>query len=891
MFPDAIRQTLPYRALRRLKRALTTASGAAVPSSQPTPAPDDGIGGVRGPHAPGFQWADDADWQGSARPGAPCRVWVETPEPPHNLVNALYNESYWTLIDHCARGVGRHMTEPGLTNNVIENERVLYVRDDATGRFFAASWTPVARPPDAYRATSEPGSQLFENTTNGLEVVWRIFVPAGEDPVEIWNVSVRDLTGQPRRVSLFSHVSMPCDGVDLYSGGMFRVARYLPGTRAIYVQTDAEQHATMDFPWHNGFMTADREPAGWDANPGAFLGGGGRTLREPRAVAEGRSGNSMQAMWPPIASLRLRLDVPAGGQAGTRLLVGACAGPEMIDRLRAKYLVPWLDRDEHLEAVRAAVGELAGASRIDAPEPSIGGMLNVWVKLQSHFGLRWGRWGFCGYRDQLQHAIGCLGLGGGAVAMARDRILAACRHQMADGFALRGWRPIDRHRNVDSASWLVPAVSEYVKETGDWSLLAERAPFFESGDKKSDSEKAGGETGTVLNHLERAMDRLWADRGARGLPLSLEGDWNDSLTGPCRAGRGESVWMGMAFCRAAGQLAELADWWAAHFGALAAKAPALAAAASQDDLRELSARLSARRAAMAESINAHGWDGGAAASDSANNSNDKSDGNSVNNSGGGRWYLCALDDDGAPVGSAANDEGRIFLNPQSWAVLAGVADDARWESAWAAAREHLDAGGWGYMLNWPHYSRPVANVGRLSYIRPGAGENASVYTHGNAFLMLALLERGLADEALAVWRAIWPGNPDRPGAAMPHVFYNGFYGPASEIAPGLADHPWTTGSAAWMAWGAMEKMLGLRRTFDGLVVRPCLPSSWPTARVERLYRGTLYRVMIDNPHAVSGAAVESILVDGRPHPAAAPLPIDAAEHEVLVRLGDRPATR
>jgi cellobiose phosphorylase len=834
MLPDALRQTLPYRVLRRLGRALI----------HPDAAPEPAIGGVRGPYAPGFQWAADAQ-----------RVWVETPEPSHNLVNALYNESYWTLIDHCARGAGRHMTEVGLINNVVENERVLYVRDDATGRFFAAAWLPVARPPDAYRATSEPGSQLIENTTDGLAVAWRIFVPVGADPVEIWNVAVRDLTGQARRVSIFSHVSMKCDGVDLYSGDMFRVARYLPEQRAIHVQRDAEQHATMDFRWHNGFMTADREPAGWDASPGPFIGGGGRTLREPRAVAEGQSGNSMQAMWSPIASLHLRLDVPAGGQAAARLLIGACADPPTIDRLRAKYLVPWLDRDEHLEAVRAGIRALTGASRIDAPEPSIGGMLNVWVKLQSHFGLRWGRWGFCGFRDQLQHAIGCLTLGGDAVAIARARILAACRHQMADGFALRGWRPIDRHRNVDSASWLVPAVSEYVKETGDWGLLAERAPFFEAGGE------AGDEAGTVLDHMERAMERLWADRGAHGLPLSMEGDWNDSLTGPCRAGRGESIWMGMAFCWAAGQLTELAEYWAGHFDALAARAPALAGAADSATLRALAARLAERRRAMADAVNAHGWDG--------------------------RWFLCALDDDGAPIGSASNEEGRIFLNPQSWAVLAGVADDARWESAWAAVREHLDAGGWGYALNWPHYSRPVPNVGRLSYIRPGAGENASVYTHGNAFLMLALLERGLADEALAVWRAIWPGNPARPGAAMPHVFYNGFYGPASEIMPGLADHPWTTGSAAWMAWGAMEKMLGLRRTLDGLVVRPCLPSSWPLARVERRYRGTTYRVSIENPHGVAGAAVEEILLDGRPHPVANPLPIDAAEHEVRVRLGAR----
>jgi cellobiose phosphorylase len=260
---------------------------------------------------------------------------------------------------------------------------------------------------------------------------------------------------------------------------------------------------------------------------------------------------------------------------------------------------------------------------------------------------------------------------------------------------------------------------------------------------------------------------------------------------------------------------------------------------------------------MAAAINAHAWDG--------------------------RWYLCALDDDGQPIGSRHNEEGRIFLNMQSWAQLGRVADDDRFKAAWAACREHLDSG-WGLMLNWPTYTKPQANVGRLSYLRPGICENGSVYTHGNAFMILALLERGMADDALRVWQDIAPGNLARPTATQPNIFANGYFGPDNDIEVGRAEHMWVTGSASWMFMLMVEHMLGLRRGYDGLRVQPCLPSTWDKAAITRTYRGTTYRVSIVNPGRVQAAAVRSVTVDGREHPIGAVLPLDGGEHDVRVVL-------
>lgn len=752
-------------------------------------------------------------------------LWCDTPEPARRFDNMLYNKAYFTMIDQCARGRGVHMTGDGYVNNVIAAERIIYIRDDESGEYFSAGWAPVYRPCESYRCGSGLNYQIIENVTNRLNVRWRIYVPAGEDPVEVWDVRVEDLRGGPRsrarNVSLFTCVEMNCDGTDTYGGSLFRLARYDAEADAIFVRQDAELHGEIDFPRHNGFFTASRTPDGWDANREKFIGPR-RTPANPLAVKRGRCEGRIASMWTPTAAMHFRLEVLPGGWQDTRMLVGACDGPAMIARLRGKYLRGTPDADPHFDALAAERSEMMRNIRIETPEESVNLMLNTWVKHQIHYGATWVRWGYKGYRDIVQQSQGVLTQD---APLALANLKKACRHQYSDGFALRGWDPLDRMRYADSAQWLISAVTEYVKETGDFALLDEPIPYFDEGE------------GTVYEHLTRAMERLSSDRGRHGLCLAFFGDWNDSLTGVCREGRGESVWLSMAFCRSALLMKELA----AFLG--------------RDDDAAAAGR---RHAEMSEAVNKSAWDG--------------------------EWYVRAFDDDGEAIGSASNEEGRIFLNTQSWAQLGGVVGPERWETLLASVERRLGTG-WGLMLNWPTYTGPRANIGRLSYLRPGICENGSVYTHGNAFMLLALLERGMADRALELWREIVPGNPRRPAECQPNVFMNGYFGPDSDIAPGTAEHAWVTGSAAWMFLCVTEHMLGLRRGYDGITVRPCMPGEWSSASITRTYRGTTYRVAIRNPAGIEAAPVAGITVDGAGHPPGRPLPIDGGDHEVEVTLG------
>jgi len=747
---------------------------------------------------------------------------VDTPEPDRALHNMLYNPNYLTMIDQCNRGMAKHMSEAGRNCNIVRNDRFVYVRDAQSGEYFSIGFAPVFAEYERYRCRNGLNFQTVENITNGIEAIWRIYVPAGDDPVEIWDVRLRNTGDRLRRMQLFTYVPMNCDGEDLYCGDLHRIAEYLPEQQAIFVCMDAPRYLDeIDLPWHNGFMAVDREPQGWDANLASVVGPR-RTTRDLLVVEQGRCFGSKASMVDPVCTLQVDLELAPGAADEVRFMVGACDAVPMIGRLRAKYLSGGsLEADPHFDVLQKAEAERAANLQVETPDQALNDMVNIWIPKQIDYGMVWTRWGYKGYRDIVQQSQGAVVQSPEA---AIGQLLKACSHQYASGFGLRGWHPVDTLRYADSAQWMVGAFSEYLRETGNFQILEKTVPFFDEGEA------------TVYEHLRRALLRLREDRGAHGLNLVFFGDWNDSLTGVCREGRGESVWLSMAFCRSCLQLAEIAEYTGRN---------------------EEAADYRTWQAEMAEAINEHGWDG--------------------------NWYLCALDDDANPIGSRKNEEGKIFLNMQSWAQLGRVVDDDRWERSWSSVRQMLDSG-WGLMLNWPTYTRYVHNIGRLSSIRPGVAENGSVYTHGNAFMLLALLERGMADEAYELWQAIHPGNPERPVANQPNIFFNGYFGPDSDIRVGMGEHAWTTGSVPWMYQCVTEHMLGVRRTFDGLVLKPCMPSAWATASVRRVYRGTTYEIRISNPRKKAGSAVRSITVDGAPHDPARPLPLDGGTHEVEVVL-------
>jgi len=229
----------------------------------------------------------------------------------------------------------------------------------------------------------------------------------------------------------------------------------------------------------------------------------------------------------------------------------------------------------------------------------------------------------------------------------------------------------------------------------------------------------------------------------------------------------------------------------------------------------------------------------------------------------GAWFRRAFDFFGHVIGSAQNEEGRIFIEPQGIAVMAGIGtDDGRAETALASVREHL-ATPHGIVLVQPAFSRYYVELGEISSYPPGYKENAGIFCHTNPWLMLAEAAVGNGDGALDYYLRINPSA--REGISEIHRCEPYVYAQmiAGRDAPthGEAKNSWLTGTAAWNFVAAVEGILGIRAEHEGLRVDPVLPADWDGFSMTRRFRGTTYRIRVEKATGVKGR-VASLDVDG-----------------------------
>jgi N,N'-diacetylchitobiose phosphorylase len=787
-----------------------------------------------------------------------AREYVITqPDTPRPWSNYLGTTEYGAIITNHAGGYsffrsaaqGRFTRMRFASVPLDQPGRWLYLRDRSTGDFWTTTWQPVAKPLTEYQSTCRHGTaySVIDSDYSDIHTETTYFVPL-EKAFEVWWVKVTNRGSTPRSLRAFTYMELASEWHVHHDQFNLQYSQYIidcdqhdgviTSVMCPHLKEDTENFENRDQSRHSFVALVGARPTGFDTDREAFLGRYG-SYSSPSVVSQGACTGSRAHGDNACGVHQLDLELAPGQTTEFIVIVGV--GNRSVAQLACQAIATPEDAARELQALKTHWHGLLGNLIVRTPDPAVDSMVNVWNAYNCLITYTWSRAASLvysgerdglGFRDTLQDILGALPA---IPEQARERLELMITGQCASGGAMPVVKPF-AHRpgheqppneadyRADDCLWLFDAIPAYVKETGNTAWLDKVLPFADDG------------SATIFAHLRRAIEFNLARTGKHGLPSGLSADWNDCLRlGP----KGESVFVAMQLRHALAVYSEIADLLVQP----------KEAAWSTQLLTELDSR-----------IQEHSWDGA--------------------------WFCRAFEESGAPIGSHLSDEGKIYLNTQSWAVLSGAASTTQGLQAMDSVHDLL-ATEYGIALCEPPYTRCDPSVIRAVLFNPGMKENAGIFCHPQGWAVMAETILGRGDRAYEYLRSYLPSAfNDRAEIREiePYVHCQSTHGRHSRRF-GASRLPWLSGTASWSYVAMTQYLLGLRPDWGGLRVDPVLPSTWPGFEGVRRFRGATYRVSV--LATGTGRRVQKVLVDGKSVAIADPLPLapPGTTMSVEVQLG------
>lgn len=773
---------------------------------------------------------------------------ITNPQTPYPWINYLGNEDFFSLTSNTGGGYTfykdakfRRLTRYRYNNVPIDNGgKYFYIKDGDT--VWSPGWKPVKTELDSYECRHGMSYSKIKGSKNGIETEVLQFIPLGFWG-EILKVAVKNTSAAPKKIKLFSFIEWCLwnaeDDMTNFQRN-FSTGEVEIEDSVIYHKTEFKERRN-----HYAFYSVNAPIQGFDTDRETFIGlyNG---FDKPDAVFEGKPRNSEAHGWSPIASHYIEVELQPGASKDFVFMLGYVeVTPEdkwesklVINKKPAKAMIAKYDTTEKVMAayneLRAYWDNLLGTISIQSNDERLDRMVNIWNQYQcmvtfnmsrsaSFFESGIGRG--MGFRDSNQDLIGFVHQ---IPSRARERIIDIASTQFEDGSCYHQYQPLTKKGNAaiggdfnDDPLWLILSTTEYIKETGDYSILDEMVPF------DNDESKAK----THFEHLHISFNFIVNNLGPHGLPLIGRADWNDCLNLNCFSSEPNESFQttGNKKGRTAESLmiAGLFVVYGREFIKLCKQIGKTAEATEAQKHVD----------AMVEAVKQHGWDG--------------------------EWYLRAYDYFGRKIGSNENEEGKIFIESQGWCTMAEIGiEDGMVEKSLNAVKERLDCE-YGIVLNNPAFTKYYIEYGEISTYPAGYKENAGIFCHNNPWIMIGETMIGRGDRAYEYFTKIAPSFLEEISdlhKVEPYVYCQMIAG-KDAFKPGEGKNSWLSGTAAWNFYTIVQYILGVKPDYNGISINPCIPTAWDGFSMKRVFRGATYQIEIKNPNHIS-KGVAQLIVNG-----------------------------
>lgn len=741
-------------------------------------------------------------------------ILIKKYDTPTPWMNYLSNGTFHTMISQAGGGVAFYKS-PQIFR--INHYRFFHLPTDRSGFYtyikdgdtvFCPTAEPTPEKPDEWEAIHGMGYTEFHSKKNGLLANTRYFVGPLKNAL-IFELTLKSDT--EKNIKVFPYVELGMmefmRELQWQCYNKHQLTVYNLDDILVYKYGVENQPKPEETPLI--YFASDYPVSAFDGDRDEFIGAY-RSEENPLRVEKGECSNSTMAGGDPCFALQLDVELKANEEKKIHIFLGTAKTDQEIladvRRMREKdfsdksFLLLNKNWDSYLDNFSCTL-----------PDKDAERMANIWNPYQAERNFQFSRnisyyatgtFRGVGYRDTSQDVLAMIPYD---TKRAEEKIKLLLSQQYNDGhvnhyfFPVEGWEPVTSIHSDDHL-WTVITVWKLICEEGSLDFLNETVEYYDGGE------------GTVYEHLKKSIEFTLKNLGTLGgFPLMLRSDWNDQLFRVCKEGKGESIWTSMQFGLALQSIIGIARLLGEDVSVY-------------EKAYDTQKRL----------INDKAWDG--------------------------EWFCRAIMDNGRFLGSKKEEQAKIWLNSQTWSVMSGMAEGEKGKIAMESVYKMLNTP-LGIKKIEPSIDGYPTKEDPLTNYNKGCGENGAIFCHANTWAIIAECMLGNGNRAYQYYRQLLPMVAQAKAGewrykAEPYVYASNIFGPESDKF-GLANVSWLSGTAAWMQVAIGEYILGVRATYEGLQISPCVPDEWNEYSLKRKFRDVLYNI------SVSRTGEKTIKVNGK----------------------------